>query len=236
MYINWGPKLHYLNLLFFNVPTQSLQQRLSIRWNTQQMYSRASLHQRVQQVHKKSRWREFGLCPHQHSDVLVTSSVRQRSQTHKGLPVATLNQIQHNAKRCRWAAVSIRTHAEATAEWSKPRTTCVAQHTRSWAAGWPPADCAIFVVIYYLRCIRFVESEYGFSETVHSVRESESSFDADSLAKPEALSSRKASHQHHQRKRTTMMSHLTTPVNPDHSICQWIEIRIHYESEILNID
>ena len=27
------------------------------------------------------------------------------------------------------------------------------------------------------------------------------------------------------------MSHLTTLTNPDHSICQWIQIRFHYESD-----
>ena len=53
------------------------------------------------------------------------------------------------------------------------------------------------------------------------IRESsKSSFDVDSLAKPEVTSAYK-------RKRIAM----TTPANPDHSICQWIRIRNHYESE-----
>jgi len=38
-------------------------------------------------------------------------------------------------------------------------------------------------------------------------------------------------HQHHQRKQTTMTSHSTTPTDPDRSICQWIRIQIHYETE-----
>jgi len=64
------------------------------------------------------------------------------------------------------------------------------------------------------------------------IRESsESSFDADPLAKPEVLSSRMTSHQHHRRKQTTMMPHSTTNTNPDHSICQRIQIWIHGESE-----
>ena len=49
-----------------------------------------------------------------------------------------------------------------------------------------------------------------------------SSFDADSLAKPEMLSSRITSHQYQQHQQTTMTSHSTTFTNPDHSICQWI--------------
>ena len=53
------------------------------------------------------------------------------------------------------------------------------------------------------------------------IRESsESSFDADSLAKPEVLSSRMTTHQHRQRKQTKLTSNSTTFTNPDHSICQ----------------
>ena len=70
-----------------------------------------------------------------------------------------------------------------------------------------------------------------FSARIRICESSESSFDADSLAKPEMLSSKTTSHQHHQRKQTTMTFHWTTPTNPDRSICQWIQIRIHYETE-----
>jgi len=74
--------------------------------------------------------------------------------------------------------------------------------------------------------------QLGFSETVHSVRESsESSFDANSLAKPEVLRSKMTSHRHHQRKQTTVTSHWTTPTDPERSICQRIQVRIHYEIE-----
>ena len=60
------------------------------------------------------------------------------------------------------------------------------------------------------------------------IRESsESSFDADSLAKPEVNDVTHTS----PTKRTAMTSYWTSPTNPDHSICQWIRIQIHYESE-----
>jgi len=37
--------------------------------------------------------------------------------------------------------------------------------------------------------------------------------------------------QYHKHKQITFTSLLTTPANADHSICQWIQIRIHYETE-----
>ena len=65
------------------------------------------------------------------------------------------------------------------------------------------------------------------------IRESsESSFGADSLAKPEVLSSTMTSRRHHRSKRTTMTSsHWTTLTNPGHSICQRIRIQIHCKTE-----
>ena len=63
------------------------------------------------------------------------------------------------------------------------------------------------------------------------IRICESSFGADSPAKPEVLSGRMTSHQHRQRKQTIVTSHSTTPTNPDCSICQWIRIWIRYETE-----
>jgi len=53
----------------------------------------------------------------------------------------------------------------------------------------------------------------------------------DSLAKPEVLSSKMASAVVNQHKQITLTSLLTARSNPDRSICQWIQIRIHYETE-----
>jgi len=53
---------------------------------------------------------------------------------------------------------------------------------------------------------------------------SESSFDVDSLAKPELNSNIT-------NKRITMTPLPTTSTNPDHSVCPWIQIQIQYESE-----
>ena len=88
--------------------------------------------------------------------------------------------------------------------------------------------------------IRFYEFESGFrfrfrffifSESVHSVRESESGFA--NLANPDLTwihwRNRKW-HQCHKRKRITVTSLPTTPTSPGHSMCQLIQIQIHHES------
>ena len=90
-------------------------------------------------------------------------------------------------------------------------------HCDEWCCLWPYSICRIRVWI-----------RVGFSENVHSVRKSKYT---DSLAKPEILSSRMTSHQHHQHKQTTIAWHSTTFTHPYRSICQWIQIRIHCESE-----
>ena len=78
----------------------------------------------------------------------------------------------------------------------------------------------------YSICRIWIRIWIWFSESVHLVCKPESGFTnpvfgMDSLAEQ----------QYHKRKQITIMSLPTIPTNPDHSICQWIQIRIHYENE-----
>jgi len=76
--------------------------------------------------------------------------------------------------------------------------------------------------------IRLSESIHSLCEPVSGFRES--SFDVDSLAKLEVLSRKDGICDHHTHKQITITSLPTTSTNPDHSICQWIQIWIHHHT------